>query len=988
MRSLLFLLLSSVAVANYWQQYVRYEIWVKLDDEQHRLTGKETFVYYNNSPDTLTYLWIHLWPNAYKNDQTPLARQKKKFGSRRFANLAPEDRGWIEIKDVSGDGKPIKWRYKAPDTLDVAYFPLPAPLSPGDSMVFKLKFEIQVPLSVSRFGHKDQHYECTQWYPKPAVYDRYGWHPISYLDQGEFYSEWGDFTVHITVPRNYRVAATGVLQDSSEIQWREELAAFGNRLRDSLLAHPKIKLDTLQALIKQGIPPSDSVFKTITFRQNRVHDFAWFADKRYLVLKGYYRPAGRAPVALYSYVLPSNFKNFRHSIEYIHDAVKYYSRWFMPYPYSSVTVVDGDFSAGGGMEYPMITVINKMPFQTMLEDVIMHEVGHNWFYGLSGSNEREHPWLDEGLNSYAEARYWRTKYRDDLLIRFKKDNKPFLNKLVKSFVPDMTFDLIDELAYYSSANSKSDQPPGLTSEAFSRSNYGAMVYKKTAVATKMLHAYLGEALIDSAWHVYFRRWAFKHPYPEDLQAVFEEVTGKTLDWYFDGLINSTGKLDFALEKVSHRGPRQVEVVVINHGDFAAPCPVGLEGPQEQKKIVWLEPFKGRLVTRLQVPFEIKKVVLDPELVVPEMNRLNNYTIPPLSIHWLELPISRGNRYDLWLYPWLTYDERDGLIPGMILLRGGPPPLNRSWWIYASYGLVSHEITWAGGAKQNFYLANKRVLTLSYRGHYSWTYRQGRVEMSFRNPTTTIKLGALRQAITPAGLSVPFDQGRDTLHYLDAAVWEKGRFDKLIFQWYQHKDKRSSRPSITFQTTIGYRRGDKNPYGKTAFLIRHTFSLGNKRRLDTRYFLGTTWGEVPTQEYFYYSSDIDPNLERVYFLTHSSDTPFRPGGKFGYSSLFSLPGFVAQEHEPVPGAENLIGLSAATSRLFYILNIFAGAALAQEPGNTGWKPVMVLSPFLSLGPLELYYPALTYRNGQRDFHVKQFQVLLNLDKLDIPFVSTR
>ena len=206
----------------------------------------------------------------------------------------------------------------------------------------------------------------------------------------------------------------------------------------------------------------------------------------------------------------------------MHDATYYYSLWNGDYPYKQCTAVDGTISAGGGMEYPGVTVIGESFTDKALEEVIMHEVGHNWFYGMLGSNERLHPWMDEGLNSHNEIRYMRTKYPD---FNLYLDQLP--DKIVKILGLE-GYDTKQTLLEMNmiSARTGQDQPIELHSEKYTSMNYGLIVYYKTAIVFDYLMAYLGEDLYDKCMKTYFEKWKFKHPRPEDLRSIFEEKTNK------------------------------------------------------------------------------------------------------------------------------------------------------------------------------------------------------------------------------------------------------------------------------------------------------------------------------------------------------------------------------------------------------------------------------------------------------------------------------
>ena len=374
--ALLTLLSLNLSAQDYFQQEVNYTIDVELDDENHSLKGTVYIDYFNNSPDDLDFLWFHIWPNAYKDKTTALAKQKLENGSTSLYYAADTERGHINGLDFKVAGERVRWNYH-PEHIDICKLVLNKPLRAGKSIRISTPFFVKIPdAKFSRLGHIDQSYMITQWYPKPAVYDKDGWHPMPYLDQGEFYSEFGSFDVSITLPSNYTVGATGDLQNNKEIARLNNLA----RVTDTIT----------QFSDDMSFPTSDLSTKTLRYTQKNIHDFGWFADKRYHVLKGEVElPNSKEKVTLWIMFTNNEAKLWRNSIEYMHDAVYYYSLWNGDYPYKHCSAVDGTIAAGGGMEYPNVTVIGGSGSDIALEEVIMHEVGHNWFYGMLGSRMKD-----------------------------------------------------------------------------------------------------------------------------------------------------------------------------------------------------------------------------------------------------------------------------------------------------------------------------------------------------------------------------------------------------------------------------------------------------------------------------------------------------------------------------------------------------------------------------------------------------------------------
>ena len=296
--------LSNTAFAqNYWQQEVNYTIKVKLNDKHHTLSAFEEFEYINNSPNSLDSIYIHLWPNAYRNGKTALGKQKYTSGEMELAFGEEKNKGGIDSLDFRVNGKTVKWTYDKKH-IDICVLYLPETLQSGGRISVSTPFKVKIPSGeISRLGHIDQSYQITQWYPKPAVYDKNGWHPIPYLNQGEFYSEFGSFDVTITLPENYVVGATGDLQTVTEMEFLTALAEKTSKEIPSMLTNTKKETT--------AFPTSSSVYKTIRYTQDRVHDFAWFADKRYAALKGEVTlPVSKRKVTSWALFVPQNAANW------------------------------------------------------------------------------------------------------------------------------------------------------------------------------------------------------------------------------------------------------------------------------------------------------------------------------------------------------------------------------------------------------------------------------------------------------------------------------------------------------------------------------------------------------------------------------------------------------------------------------------------------------------------------------------------------------
>lgn len=505
---------------SYWQQETNYKIDVSLNDKNHTLKGFLTLEYINNSPDKLDFIWFHLWPNAYKNEKTAYAQQifrDKEEGRKRWKEM--KDKGSMDSLNflVNGQKATIE---EDKENIDIIKLILPKPLQHGEKATITTPFFVKIPTYSSRSGHLDQSYIICQWYPKPAVYDKKGWHPIPYLDQGEFYSEFGSFQVNITVPNSYVIGATGTMQNADELAKYKEIG--------------KTNLGTRSNLVKYK-PTTTRDTKTLTYKGENIHDFAWFADKNFVIRYDTAQLTSGKVIDVFTYSYEDGNKNWDNSTSYVEDAVRKYSGWIGEYPYPVVQAVEGPKNVmSGGMEYPMITLITSPDADVeRLDAVITHEVGHNWFYGILASNERDHAWMDEGINTYFQFRYEGEKY---------KANSIFGNALpqdVKARPLNEFFGMI----YGSLSEIPMEEPIETPSADFKNKDAYAMVaYIKTALWMYIIEVSIGEERLDKVIKAYYQNWKFKHPYPEDLKAEFEKQLNVKVDGIFD-LLNKKGKFD-------------------------------------------------------------------------------------------------------------------------------------------------------------------------------------------------------------------------------------------------------------------------------------------------------------------------------------------------------------------------------------------------------------------------------------------------------------
>jgi hypothetical protein len=691
-----------------WQQKVNHTIWVKLDDTAHMLKAMQRVEYVNNSPDALNEIWFHVYANAYRNNKSALAKQQINGFQPGVFYAKKDERGGYDKLIFRKDGinLPVE---SHPDHEDIVRLVLPQPLAPGASLSLDIDFDVRIPAQFSRFGHDSSGYQITQWFPKPAVYDVNGWNIFPYLDQGEFYYEYGNYEVSIIAPSRYVVAATGVLQDSA-MRKRMEALADGEEWK-----------------------PEGTHF-TWRFKQDKVHDFAWFCDRHF--------KARRETLQLLSgrkvegWVLARK-RPSKESLDYIRQALVHYSKRNGDYPYEHCTVVETALKSGGGMEYPMITNV-----QSLGRDVIIHEVGHNWFQGMIGSQERDYPWMDEGVNSYFEKQ----------TIKYFSPRKPS--------GPSRGFNLTEggEPYLLSLYNTGLYLPPGLHSEKYGTLRYGTAVYGHTPELISYLESYLGRRVFDSCTQAYFNTWSYRHPLPGDMRDVFEKISGKDLGWFFKDLIETNRPVDYGLVRVSRKSPEgQTKVTVRNRSGVNGPLQLALMDGDKAISTLWTDGFSGKKEFTLEG--RGSGVRLDPYGIAPEMRRSNDYsrskgilrTMNPMQIKFVASDFD-PLKSRMYIAPVLTaFNRYDGYMPGLMIYNSLFPVKRNAFLFMPMYGVRSKQLTGYAQLRKRMPVHNSilQFVETGVRGA-RFSYRPDSVERSMYeriNPYIEFGLRTRKQSAT-------------------------------------------------------------------------------------------------------------------------------------------------------------------------------------------------------------------------------------------------
>jgi hypothetical protein len=505
---------------DYWQQRADYDIAATLDTAEQRIEAKVTITYTNNSPDTLTFLWLQLDQNLYREGSlgSTLHSEETRWGARGY-------RGGYDIKNLSVNGKP------ALPVIDDTRMrvKLASPLVPhGGRVTVAMDYDFRVPNHGSdRMGRDGRLFEIAQWYPRMAVYDDVrGWNTDPYYGQGEFYLEYGDIDYAVTAPAGYTIAGSGVLQNAAEVL----TPAQRSRLADA--AHTDRIVPIIAAGEDAAVPRSGT--RTWRFRAQNVRDVAWAGapDFRWdatswngILMQAYYE-------------IEKAGASWQRGAEWTRWSIRFYSQMVHPYPYPQATSVAGPV---GGMEYPMFVMVHygkALSDTAAVFSTIDHEQGHEWFPMMVGSNERRYGWMDEGINTYINT--------------FSHE----------AHGPDSTrwAEYMDE---WQRAVLDGTQAPLMTpADRINPGALGAIAYRKPgAVMLALRNHVVGPATFDEAFREYARRWAFKHPTPGDFFRTIENVSGKDLAWYWSAFFYSDDVLDIGVDTaftvISREGMRAV-----------------------------------------------------------------------------------------------------------------------------------------------------------------------------------------------------------------------------------------------------------------------------------------------------------------------------------------------------------------------------------------------------------------------------------------------
>jgi hypothetical protein len=594
---------------RYWTQHARYAIDARLDPAAARVSGSERVTYLNNSPDTLRQLAVYLRQNVFAPG-SPRREQAPTTAGMELARVAVGGNAVVAAPAGTTATRARAGTFVVDAT--VMWVALPSPLLPRDSVSLDFAWSYTPALSPSdgRQGRESDVFFMGYWYPQIAVYDDvHGWVADPYLLEAEFYMEPADYDVHVTAPRGWIVGATGTLVNADSVLTADTRARLAEARRTGEVVHVVTpEPDASRALVGKAA--------TITwhFTAANVRDFVWGAGNHYVwdATRALVRRAGGAvdTVAINSFYR-------RHApaaawavggARYTRDAIQALSDYLWPYPWPQMTSMEGVLTSGG-MEYPMLTVMQPWADTLSLAGDLMHETGHMWFPMQVGSNETRYPWMDEGFTQFDAAQGMRVLYGEPRSGGRPNDSEPGQRG-----------------TYLRVARAGNEVPLMTFGDNFPGDVYNALYYTKTAQVLAALRALLGEETFHRAFREYGRRWIGKHPYPYDFFNTIADVTQRDLSWFWSAWFFEAWPLDQAIESVS-QGADSVSIVIADRG--LAPMPVLLtitraDSSTQRVELpvdAWLR-GERRQALRVAASPAVTRVEIDAEARFPDIDRRN------------------------------------------------------------------------------------------------------------------------------------------------------------------------------------------------------------------------------------------------------------------------------------------------------------------------------------------------------------------------------
>jgi hypothetical protein len=585
---------DATVVAPRSARNANYRITARLDPAARTISGEEVISWRNTSNRTATALRFHLYYNAWRDTQSTWLREEALASGVSAGEITAEDRGSMDLTAMKvtrgGSERDVfsGLQFIAPDDGNphdrtVVEARLDAPVQPGEAIDIHIAWTSRVPRPFARTGAIGDYFFLAQWFPKIGVLEDEGWNCHQFHAATEFFADFGTYDVQLEVPNGWIVGATG-----------------------------------------REVSRTDTAAGRTTHRyvEEDVHDFAWTTSPDYVERRARFEHPSLPPVEMRLLLQPEHVGQADRHFAATRAALRYYGEWFGPYPYGHITIIDPAWQSNAdGMEYPTLFTAGTRLFEPAatgdLEDVTVHEAGHQFWYGIVASNEFEHAWMDEGLNTFSTARVL-----GQIFPRYHS------TRYFGGFIPWVFTDLpltpeVDGYrmpSYRRYAESDAQSTP---TWRYWPGSAGAITYDKTALWLGTLERMLGWDTLQRILSTYFQRFAFKHPRPADFFAIVNEVSRQDLTWFFDQVHRGANEFDYAVEiKSAADGPASVVVRRLGEGIFPVSVRVRLDDGQERR---WNWDGKDRWKAfEVTERSRIVSAEVDPEgILLLDINRTNN-----------------------------------------------------------------------------------------------------------------------------------------------------------------------------------------------------------------------------------------------------------------------------------------------------------------------------------------------------------------------------
>lgn len=593
--------------ASYWQNKVDYQISAHLNEAKNEISGSEIITYTNNSPDNLEFLWMQLDQNLFAQDSkgnaiVPVSGSRNGAKGQRFD-------GGFKIKSIKLISPAVAdLKFTITDTRMQVFLPSEVKAK-GGQVKFQVDFSFVSPnYGSDRMGIQDTKngkiFTIAQWYPRMFVYDDVsGWNVLPYLGPGEFYLEFGDFDVSLTVPASHMVVASGKLTNEKEVYTAEQQ----KRWTAAAQSDQAVLIRSAKEVNNVSSRPAGKKELTWKFKMENSRDFAWASSSSFIIDAARINlPEGKKAMAVSAYPVESDGKNaWSRSTEYTKASVELHSQNWTTYPYPYAINVAGNVS---GMEYPGIVFCDWKDKNSALWGVTDHEFGHTWFPMIVGSNERLHAWMDEGLNSFINT-LTSEQFNNGEYAERKRDMNQWANVVTD---PKL-------------------EPVMTSPDNMKEKNIGMLAYYKPEMALTLLrNEILGVERFDRAFKAYINRWAYKHPTPDDFFRTMEDVSGENLAWFWRGWIVNNWRLDQGILGVNYvkNNPKEGALITVaNYEKMAHPMILEIKTKSGKISRITLpvDVWRRNVSWTFQYPSteEIQSITSDPDRVLPDHNSVNN-----------------------------------------------------------------------------------------------------------------------------------------------------------------------------------------------------------------------------------------------------------------------------------------------------------------------------------------------------------------------------